>query len=176
MQALDINWVARPRTVTPLGLLLATAGLLCAAWVAQNYLELDAERSSLEARQARLNRAAKNGRSGKAVAVLPLARDDAQTAAQIDAQLQLPWDSLLHTLEQHSSPKVALMGLDVQAASHSVHLVGEARTMDDALAWVRQLRQAPQLQQLVLTSQEEKPAAGQKVQRFSLDASWSTAP
>lgn len=175
MQALQINWVARPRHITPVGVLLAGAGLLCAAWVAMNYLDLDAERSSLQARQARMERADKAGKPAS-VAVAPLARDDAQSAAQIDAQLQLPWDNLLHTLEQRSSKNVALMGLDVQAASRSVHLVGEARNMADALAYVRQLRQAGALQKVFLSGQEDKQVAGQSVLRFSLDASWSDAP
>ena len=175
MQTLDINWAARPRRLTPMGLLLAAAGLLCVAWVTLDYLELDAQRSSLLARQARLDRAEKGGKR-VAQAAAPLKREDALSAAQIDAQLQLPWDALLHALEQRSSKNVALMGLDAQAGARSLHLVAEARNMADALAYVRQLRQAPQLQKIYLSGQEEKQAGTQKLLRFALDASWSDAP
>jgi hypothetical protein len=181
LPSLQLNWLARPRIVSPLGLLLAGAGLMCAAWVTLNYLEVDAERSALLARQARLERADKATASDKTgtkptTALAPLARDDAQTATQIAAQLQLPWDGLLHTLEQHPSKSVALISVDVQAASSSLRLVGEARTMADALAYARSLRQSSQVQKVFVSGQEEKMAGPQKVLRFSLDADWKTVP
>jgi hypothetical protein len=71
---------------------------------------------------------------------------------------------------------VALISVDVQAASSSLRLVGEARTMADALAYARSLRQSNHLQKVFMSGQEEKMAGTQKVLRFSLDADWKTAP
>lgn len=178
MQALQLNWQAGPRYITLVGVALAAAGLLCSAWVLLDYQQADAEWQSLQARQARLERAAKPGKSRAAptVAVAPLAREDAQSASQIDAQLHRPWDALLHAIEQTHVKDVALISVDIQAAASSVHLVGDAKTMDQALAYVKQLRQSPALKKVYLTGQEEKLSGTQKVLRFSLDASWSDAP
>jgi hypothetical protein len=178
LPSLQLNWLARPRIVSPLGLLLAGAGLMCAAWVTLNYLEVDAERSARLERLERADKATASDKTGSkpTPALAPLARDDAQTAAQIAAQLQLPWDGLLHTLEQHPSKSVALISVDVQAASSSLRLVGEARTMADALAYARSLRQSSQVQKVFVSGQEEKMAGPQKVLRFSLDADWKTVP
>jgi hypothetical protein len=181
LSALQLNWLVRPRIFSALGGVLAGAGVLCAAWVALNYLEVDAERSALLARQARLERTDRVAASDKSgskptPALAPLARDDAQTAAQIAAQLQLPWDGLLHTLEQHPGKSVALISVDVQAASSSLRLVGEARSMTEALAYARSLRQSSHLQKVFVSGQEEKMAGTQKVLRFSLDADWKTTP
>lgn len=175
MQALHINWLARSRNITPVGLVLGVAALLCTAVVAQDYLQADAEWQSLQSRQARQ---AKLGQSPKrtAVSTVPLARDDAQSAAQIDAQLQRPWNALLHALERTTSKDVALVSADLQAAGNSVHLTAEAKDMEHALAYVKKLRQAPELSRVYLTGQEEKLSGTQKVVRFTLDANWGATP
>ena len=175
MQALHINWQAGPRHVTLLGVALAAAGLLCTAWVALDYQQADAEWQSLLARQSRQTRASPPSKS-RGITVAPLAREDAQSASQLDAQLQRPWDALLHTIEETSVKDVALISLDVQTASSSVHMVGDAKDMEHAQAYVKKLRQAPALKKVYLTSQEEQRSGTQKLLRFSLDASWSDSP
>lgn len=195
LQALNIQWRSQRRPYTALGLLLGVAALLCLAWVAEDYAQADAEWQTLQARQARLTRAAQavkrapapNARTGRnssgnsasggsaATAGTPV-RGELLSAAQIDAQLQQPWDALLHALEQPSMKNVALMGVDMQAGARSMHLVAESRTMADALAYVQQLGQSGTLKKIYLTGQEEKLAGTQKVLRFSLDASWGGSP
>jgi Tfp pilus assembly protein PilN len=107
--------------------------------------------------------------------VPPLAREDALSVAQIDTQLQRPWDALLHALEQCHVENVALISVEVQGTSGNLRLVGEAKDMDHALAYVRLLRQSPALRSVYLSGQEEKDLISGKVVRFSLDASWSAA-
>jgi hypothetical protein len=181
MQALQIDWQAGPRRITLVGVALAVAALVCSAWVVLDYQQADDQWQSLQARQARQDRQARSGQAGNRMATAaspasPLARDEAQSAAHIDTQLQRPWDALLHAIERQSTKDVALISVDVQAASGSLHLVGEARDMAHALAYVKQLRQLPQLTKVYLTGQEEKLSGGHKVLRFALDASWSAAP
>ncbi len=193
MQALNIRWSAARRPFTATGLLLAVAGLLSAAWVALDWQDAATEWQQLQARQARLTRAGQTSKRSPAASTTatasaassananasgtaPLAREDAQSAAQIDAQLQRPWDALLHSIEQSQVKDVALISLDVQAASSSLHLVGEAKDMDHALAYVKQLSRAPSVQKVYLSGQEEKQNGAQKVLRFSLDASWVQTP
>ena len=203
MQALNIRWRAGRRPFTATGLLLAVAGLLSAAWVALDWQDAATEWQQLQARQARLARAAQTSKRTPAAATsvatsasastsanananasaspspsgtAPLPREDAQSAAQIDAQLQRPWDALLHSVEQSQVKDVALISLDVQAAASSLHLVGEAKDMDHALAYVKQLSRSPSVQKVYLSGQEEKQNGAQKVLRFSLDASWVQTP
>jgi hypothetical protein len=176
MQALNIHWISTRRHVTLTGLVLSIAGILCAVWVMLDYQQADAEWQSLQARQARLARANQptNQPASRSTAVAPpLARDEALSAAQIDTQLQRPWDALLLTLEQRRVENVTLISVEVQAASGNLHLVGEAKDMDHALAYVRLLRQSPELRNVYLSGQEEKDLASGKVVRFSLDANWS---
>jgi Tfp pilus assembly protein PilN len=174
MQALNIDWVAQPRRITPMGALLSVAALLCAVWVSLNWLDASDARDALLARQQRLARSA--GPARVPVTSTPLARDDAQSAAQIDAQLARPWDALLHTLEKRSGAKVALLGLEVQGATRTLRLVGEAARVADVLDYVRALRQSPGLQNVYLSGQEEKLSGERKLLRFTVDASWSALP
>ena len=174
MQALHINWLSGRSHLTPLGVVLAAAALLCTAWVVQDYVQADAEWQSLQARQARQVRANQTKRGG--VSVAPLARDDALSASQIDAQLHRPWNALLRAIEQRSVKDVALISIDVQGTGNSLHVTGEAKDMEHALAYVKALRRAPELSKVYLTGQEEKLSGTQKVVRFSLDAHWGDAP
>ena len=174
MQTLNINWISTRRHITLMGLVLAIAGTLCAAWVTLDYLDSDAEWQSLQARKTQLARVSQPASRSSAI-VPPLAREEALSVTQIDTQLQRPWDALLHALEQRHVENVALISVEVQANSGNLHLVGEARDMDHALAYVRLLRQAPELRSVYLSGQEEKELASGKVVRFSLDASWNAA-
>ena len=48
MQALHIHWLSGRSHLTPLGVVLAAAALLCTAWVVQDYVQADAEWQSLQ--------------------------------------------------------------------------------------------------------------------------------
>lgn len=176
MQALHIHWRARPLRATPLGLVLALAALLCSTWVAMDYADAQEEADALQARQARLNRLQKNTQRSAAKAAAPAQQASgsaaASTAAAV-AQLQRPWDALLHNLERAQTNDVALLSLDLQGAGRSLRLVGEAKGMEPALAYVKQLNQSPALQKVVLTGQESKVQNGMALTRFALDANWA---
>jgi hypothetical protein len=174
MQALEINWVARPRPVTTIGLLLALVGLLCAIGVTLDYMDADAEQTALLARQ---NRALPGDAPKKRsyVEAEPLTRDAALSAAQIDTQLQLPWNEFLQAIESSSMPSVALLGVEAQGSTHVLHLVGEAKEIEDVLAYVKKLRASPALQDVFMVGQEEKLVNAVKVIRFTVDATWGAA-
>jgi hypothetical protein len=174
MQALEINWVARPRRITTIGLLLALAGLLCAVGVALDYLDADTEQTALLARQ---NRALPGDAPKKRsyVETEPLARDAALSAAQIDTQLQLPWNDFLHAIESSSMPSVALLGVEAQGSTRVLHLVAEAKEIEDLLAYVKKLRASPALHDVFVAGQEEKLVNAVKVIRFTVDATWGAS-
>jgi hypothetical protein len=175
MQALAINWAARPRPITAIGLLLALAGLLCAIGVGLDYLDADAEQTALLARQGR-SMPGDAPRKRSYVEAEPLARDAALTAAQIDTQLQLPWSDFLHAIESSSMPTVALLGVEAQGSTRVLRLVGEAKDIEDVLAYVKKLRASPALHDVFLVGQEEKLVSAVKVIRFTVDATWGPAP
>ena len=175
MQALAINWAAKPRSITPIGLLLALAGMLCAIGVAMDYMDADAEQSALLARQ---NRSLPGDAPKKRnyIESEPLARDAALSAAQIDTQLQLPWNDFLQAIESTSLPSVALLGVEAQGSTRVLHLVGEAKEIEDVLAYVKKLRASPTLRDVFIAGQEEKLVNTVKVIRFTVDATWGSAP
>jgi hypothetical protein len=174
MQALAINWAARPRRITTVCLLLALVGLLCAIGVGLDYLDADAEQTALMARQSRVSKGdAPKKRSY--VESEPLARDAALTAAQIDTQLQLPWNDFLQAIESSNMPSVALLGVEAQGSARVLHLVGEAKEIEDVLAYVKKLRASPALHDVFLAGQEEKLVGAVKVIRFTVDATWGAA-
>jgi hypothetical protein len=175
MQELAINWVARPRRVTTIGLLLALTGLLCATFVALDYQDADTEQADLLSRQSRSARGDAPGKRSLAEAS-PLAGDAAVSAAQIDSQLQLPWNDFLHAIESSSMPSVALLGVEAQGSTRVLHLVGEAKDIEDVLAYVKKLRASPALRDVFLAGQEEKLVGAVKVIRFTVDATWGAAP
>ena len=174
MQALAINWAAKPRHITTIGLLLAVTGLLCATFVALDYQDADAEQTALTTRQSRVSKGdAPKKRSY--VESEPLARDAALSAAQIDTQLQLPWSDFLLAIESSNLPTVALLGVEAQGSTRVLHLVGEAKEIEDVLAYVKKLRASRALHDVFLAGQEEKLVGAVKVIRFTVDATWGAA-
>jgi hypothetical protein len=175
VQALSINWVAQPRRFTPLGLLLTLAAAVCVFGVAMDYLDADADQSELLDRQshlARIDKSKKRGPSSNET----LGREAALSAAQIDAQLQLPWNELLQAIESCRMASVALMGLEAQSGSRVLHLTGEVKQIEDALIYVKKLRATRALRDVFLVGQEEKMAGNVKVIRFTVEANWGYAP
>jgi hypothetical protein len=175
MQALAINWVARPRRITAVGALLALAGLLCAAGVAIDFSDADSEQATLLTRQSRAA-PGESPRKRSAAVAEPLARDAAVSAAEIDDQLQLPWSDFLQAIESSRLASVALLGVEAQGSTRVLHLVGEAKEIEDVLAYVKKLRASPALHDVYLAVQEEKLVGAVKVIRFTLDATWGSAP
>ena len=178
MQALAINWAAKPRHITTIGLLLAVTGLLCATFVALDYQDADAEQTALTTRQSRVS----TGDAPKKRSYVesePLARDAALSAAlsaaQIDTQLQLPWSDFLQAIESSNLPTVALLGVEAQGSTRVLHLVGEAKEIEDVLAYVKKLRASRALHDVFLAGQEEKLVGAVKVIRFTVDATWGAA-
>jgi hypothetical protein len=174
MQALAINWVARTRHITVMGLILALAGLLYAAWVTVDYLDAEAEKSILLARLSRQSQG-DTSRKRSHVPAEALAGDAALSALQIDAQLQLPWNSVLEAIESSRLASVALLGMEAQGGTRVLHLIAEAEEIEDVLAYVKKLRASPALHDVFLVGQEDKIVGAVKVIRFTVDATWGGA-
>lgn len=170
VQALDINFVRRRRFASPLGWLLMLVGALGLGVVALDHNQAQDELQAVQARAQRLARDGKNPTARRDTA--PVSPETATAAARANVALAQPWDGLLQELEALRDPKVALLGVEAQAATRSLRLTGEARSMTDVVAYVNRLRRSPMAQSAVLATHEARRDGEVDVIRFSLDVVW----
>ncbi|MBT3067993.1 PilN domain-containing protein [Rhodoferax sp. U11-2br] len=170
MNALDVNFVKRRRLTSPLGLMLFVAGLMAASVVVMDYLDVSDELVRVELKQAR-TRQPKASPVQRASA-LPEVPVDTQVIDRVTSQLQLPWDAVLHEIETHTGPTVALLDIEAQGQTRTLRLMGETKTMSDAVAYVGRLRDSSLLDTANLSHHEERQAGSVVVIRFSVDATW----
>ena len=174
--ALNINFAAPRRAAFAVGGALLLLGLAALGTVLLAYRDAEAELAQVEQRQERVARQWQPARSVQPPqSTASSARDDSLAAARIGALAQ-PWGDVLLALERSASPAVALLSVDGQGKSRLLRLTGEARSMDDALAFARRLRQSAWIDAVQLTNHEERLTGAVTVLRFSLDVNWKSAP
>ncbi len=173
MPPLEIDFSARRRLASPLGWLLLAAGGVAMALVSLDHLAaLDALRL-VEVEQARLSQqreqAQPAGRSGRS----ELEQAELKSAQRTAAQLNLPWNALLATLERSADPNVALLSFESEGQTRQLHLMGEARTIDDVVVYAQRLDQSSQVAAVTLSRHEQRRVEQESVIRFTLDVDWS---
>lgn len=174
--ALDINFAAKRRAGSAVGGALLLLGVAALATVVVAYRGADAELALLEQRHERVARQQQPARTVQPPQrTASAARDDSLAMARVAALAQ-PWGDVLLALEQSASPAVALLSVEGQGKSRQLRLTGEARSMDDVLAFARRLRESARIDAVQLTNHEERLTGAVTVLRFSLDASWKSAP
>ncbi|CAD5108983.1 pilus assembly protein [Zestomonas carbonaria] len=174
MRALDLDF-QRQRLASPpgwgllaAGLLLAGAGLLGQAQIATATAEQERELQRLE-RQLR--------GGGVSQASLSPAENRAQEAnlaemRRVTAQMNLPWEALLSTLESQRLEDIALLSLTPDARKRQVRISAEARDLAAMLDFHRRLEQSAALRDVSLLNHEiVAQAKGQPI-RFNLLATW----
>ncbi len=177
MLPLRLDFVARRRMGSPVGVLLLAVGIWALGTVALDYRDAQDLLQGLQARQDRLERQA------RAVRVVrpPLERTGAAAAgavaaATVAAQLALPWDALLQALEHAADPAVALLGMEAQGPSGNLRITAQTRAMADAVAFAGRLRESPLLQGATITGHEERGVGVTRLMRFSIEATWRAQP
>lgn len=170
MHRLDIDLIARRRRASPLGWLLLAAGSLAMALVSLDHLDALDALHRIEAEQVRLSQpkqpAGRTGRSEPEQAEL-------KAAQRIAAQLNLPWNALLGALEMSDDPNVALLSFESEGQTRQLHLIGEARTIDEVVTYARRLNQSSQVAAVTLSRHEQRQVEQQGLIRFTLDVDWS---
>jgi len=174
MNALNVSFVRGRKPPTLVGLLLLAVGLMTVTWATLDLLDTQDALARADARRARLQAQLKPGtaRARSVVAVAPVGRDDNALALRVNAQLQLPWDVVLRDLDTLASPAVSLLSVEAQGHARSLRVAGEAKSMDDVVALVAQVRQLPSVDTAYLASHEQKQSGAVNIVRFTLDASW----
>lgn len=171
MRPLDLDF--RHPSASPAGWALLAVGVLLLALVLAASRQLAAASAHARADLAASERALPG------VAALPLspAEARAQQAAlaemeRLSAQLSLPWERLLGSLEALASDDIALLGLAPDARKQQLRISAEARDLPAMLAYHRSLEDSDDLRDVALVSHEIVSEVPERPVRFNLTATW----
>jgi len=162
-----------PRPVLALlAVALALAPLL--ATNLAHYRRLRAEQDAFQSRaEAVAARARAWARAPAPVrAAVPPAQADAVNAAVL--QLNLPWRALHDAVQAGTPAGIALLALEPDAKRRSLRITAEAKTSDDMIGYVEQLRQQNWFDAVALVRHEINEQDPNRPIRFQIDAAWST--
>jgi hypothetical protein len=159
MARLDFDFHAAPTRPKPLGLALLLAGTAALAWSAHTWQAARDTEAGLELRIAALDNVP------SPATPRPAPGDAAAQAAraQVASQLAWHWQPAFAALASTRTARIALVSVDASQAKSQLKLVAEARTLDDAIAWIGRLqrqagvRRATLVQHEVHTDSAERP-------------------
>ena len=173
--ALGIDFIEHRRFASPLGLLLFAVGVAAMGVVIVDYLDAHEELQRVETQHARLIRQVRHDAVPRRRESVPIVvKGDERAAERSVSQLNLPWNALLHELENLADPGIALLSIESQGQTRTLRLTGEAKTIADVVAYVTRLRESPQIAAATLSGHEGKQAGAVEVIRFSLDVDWNS--
>jgi hypothetical protein len=95
---------------------------------------------------------------------------DERLAAQIRAELGMPWERLFGAIEGAAGPDVSLLSLTPGGAR--LTLGGEARDMDALLAFLKRLQGSGAYASVYLREHHVDAADAQRAVRFSMELKW----
>jgi Tfp pilus assembly protein PilN len=100
---------------------------------------------------------------------------EAQAAAVNAAvlQLNLPWRALHDAIAAATPNSIALLALEPDPRRRSMKITAEARTSDEMIAYVEQLKQQELFDAVALLRHEINELDPNRPIRFQLDAQWS---
>ena len=158
------------------GLLLVTAVLVGVAFSKQ-YGAVEQRHAAALERAASLNaRQRATGPRRAAVVADPQALASLKRANVIIDQLTVPWDGLFDAFEAADSRELGLLSLTPNARDRSVRLAGEARSMNELLAYVDRAAAQPALGQVHLLGYNTVQRDGVSLLSFTLAATWRQSP
>jgi hypothetical protein len=173
---IHLDYAKQPSTPSSwaLGLLLAAVVLISVTgW---EYVKLESERSDLQAQML------EGGASDRTVFYAPTSSPEAQKALReqviqanaVLGELGRPWPALFLMLERLAQPEIALLAIRPDALNGRLRIAGEARTMTDALNYVRKLASSGRMIDVVLEEHEVVASDQQRPVRFALSARWAS--
>lgn len=173
MSLLAINFAKSRQQVSLIGILLCICAAAAVGAVAVDYRDAREALERAELRQARVMMTQRAGGVASA-SVMPAsaARADAPAVQRAITQLGLPWSRLLAEMETHADAKVSLLGIEGNGLARSARITGEAKTMDDAVAYIGRLRESPLISAAALSGHEEKLDGALRLVRFTVDIAW----
>ena len=112
----------------------------------------------------------------------PVAAPDAQTRAdivranQVIEELVVPWERLFDAIEDADARSLGALSLTPNARDRSVRFAGEARDMNELLAYIERLSAQAALGEVHLQGYNTVVREGQPVLSFTLAATWRPVP
>jgi Tfp pilus assembly protein PilN len=148
--------------------LLLVLGIIAMAIVADNFAAVGADTDRLERQAERFQRKSKT-------LVSDHRKPEPEKSAVVVRRQgdAFPWDSVLTELELAVDSHVALLGLNTEVAARRTMLTGEARNIDDVLAFAARLRESPLVREAFLVSHEVRRDGPVPVVAFSVQVLWS---
>jgi Tfp pilus assembly protein PilN len=132
--------------------------------------------SSRRAYEAQLNEARRRADSqAVAPAQAPPPLIAAGQAAAVNGavlQLNLPWRELHDAVAAATPPTIALLALEPDARKRTIKLTAEARTGDEMIAYVEQLKRQELFAAVALSRHEINEGDPNRPIRFQLEAEW----
>lgn len=170
MRSPDFNY-AQGRVPGPMQVSLAVVCVLAASLLLAQYLQLAAGNAVL---QKQLNARQALAAPAATPHVKPNPMDQALAAEMADAQLQLqtPWLSLLHALEQAHQPSLYWMQLAPDAKRKHLRMVVLAPKRQQGWALVDRLKKQSGLSDVKLNASESTDVNGLAMTTFQLEAGW----
>jgi len=106
-------------------------------------------------------------------APVPEAQAAAVNAAVL--QLNLPWRALHDAVQAGTPSSIALLSLEPDARKSTLRITAEAKTSDDMIAYVEQLKNSEWFSGVLLARHEINEQDPNRPIRFQLDAQWRPA-
>jgi Tfp pilus assembly protein PilN len=159
-----------------------TLALLCAALalsplLASNIAEYRRLLREQDAVQAQAQAVAARTQAARAPAParapVPPGQADAVNAAVL--QLNLPWRALHDSVQSATPAGIALLALEPDARRRSLRITAEAKSSDDMIGYVEQLRQQDWFDAVALVRHEINEQDPNRPIRFQIDAAWRAA-
>lgn len=174
MNMLDIDFAAGSHRGSGLiGLALLLAGAAALTLTTLELDDLEQQTVVAEARLKSLTRGMASAAGAKSAGAAKNAADSA--AGDVLAQLRAPWPELLEQLDGLVDLPVAVLDFDAQARGRTLRLAGEAKTMDEVLAFVERLRKSKRLDDVYLLGHEARKVGAAEVIAFTVQATWPVA-
>ena len=150
--------------------ILLVAGAIAVAVAIDGYTSATDESEQLARQVERYSRKEKATLSTQA----RRAKEQKSVVAERHETRAFPWDLVLRETEIATDDRVALLSLETNAGLRKTRVNAEARSIDDALAFVSRLRESPLVREAFLLSHETKKGTPVEVVGFSMEVNWST--
>ncbi len=170
----NLDFASRRAPLTLASGVLLLLGLSAAAATWLEYRHLESRRAGLE---LKLDAALRRGHRDPALEVR--AAGLSAEAGRVAEELGTPWTKLLAELEavsRDSTGQIAVLSIEPDPAKRNVHITGESRDLQLALAYLERLEASPLLRYPMLDSHDVKTDDPQHPVRFAMTAEWREQP